>query len=427
MNSAFAYPFFPIRLNQVPKTATLALKRPSNVIRMSLSDKKQGMPFSSRNSKSSSPLQPPSQSPPVESFSGSNTVYFMAIANEFRMASLFRRLLKCKDEYGGIEVNSVGSVLRIVKSEPHLDSLAEAFVFAYGCMVAWGTAKDRDDFVSLVVEDALHLRPVPATDRLKYVYGRLGALRRDIITLKTHRRAASSKHNSGEATTSGSNATNTGFKDKGSKTEADDMDPVLERLAVSCALAQSIKLGAFESALQRTIENTRHLPEELALTGRINASRREVSRLMGQLFLARYRYHLSGDLLMTPVFFREKENYVPTYNRVERYLEVRERGEVLNRRVEVMQELYKLLGDELVHKNSMALELAITVMIAFEILLTLITLAKESVRGVFSACALFACLIGTGWALWMLYSRRRRSAAHNRSSTLNYGFRELGL
>lgn len=166
--------------------------------------------------------------------------------------------------------------------------------------------------------------------------------------------------------------------------------------------------------MRTTIENTRHLPKELAYGGQITASRREVSRLMGQLFLDRYRYHLSGDLLITPAFLGEHEQYLLCYRRVEQYLEVTERGEVLSNRVKVVQELYHLLGDELSHQNSLALELAITVMIAFEILLTLITLAKESVRSVFSACALFFCLIAIGWTLWILYRRRQFSRSASR-------------
>lgn len=256
-------------------------------------------------------------------------------------------------------------------------------MFPYGCMVVWGTQQDSDDFLSLVVEDAVELRPSPAVDSMQYTYGEHGSLKRDVITLEMV----------------------VGRVDD----DADSLDPILQRMAISSGLAQSIKLAAFESAMRATIESTRHLPEQLASTGEITASRREVSRLMGQLFLDRYRYHLSGDLLMTPAFFWENEQYLPSYRRVERYLELRERGEVLSKRVEVVQELYQLLGEELNNQNSAALELAITLMIAFEILLTLITLAQQSVRSVFSAFALFVVMATLGLVLWRIYRRRRYS------------------
>lgn len=325
----------------------------------------------------------------------SGPVMFMAIADEFDMPALSRRLLKCKTAYGGIETAAHGPVLRVVKPSSNGHTTAETFIFPYGCMVVWGTKVDSDDILSLVIEDALEPRGTPLVDSMEYVCGESGSLRRELITLEA-RPPGVSKPGAGQGPT------------------RDELAPSLERLAISWGLAQSIKLGAFESAMRTTIENTRHLPEELAHSGQITASKREVSRLMGRLFLDRYCYHLSGDLLITPAFFGEHEQYLPCYRRVERYLEISERGEVLNKRVEVVQELYHLLGDELSHQNSIALELAITVMIAFEILLTLITLAKESVRSVFSACALFFCLIALGWTLWILYRRRRFSKSVSR-------------
>lgn len=332
---------------------------------------------------SSSPYRRLANSRPTKPHIDTGNITFMAIAAEFSMSSLSRRLHRCKNEYGGLKVSANGSVLRLAKLGNAQFELAEAFVFPYGCMVVWGTQQDSDDFLSLVVEDAVELRSSPAVDNMHYVYGEHGSLKRDVITLET--------------------------RIVGTDDDADYLDPVLQRMAISCGLAQSIKLGAFEAAMRATIENTGHLPEQLASTGEITASRREVSRLMGQLFLDRYRYHLSGDLLMTPAFFWENEQYLPSYRRVERYLELRERGDVLNKRVEVVQELYQLLGEELNNQNSAALELAITLMIAFEILLTLITLAQQSMRSVFSAFALFVVIATLGLVLWRIYRRRRSS------------------
>lgn len=48
----------------------------------------------------------------------------------------------------------------------------------------------------------------------------------------------------------------------------DTRDPT-EKLAYSCALAQSAKLFVFEERLNGTIESTAKYPEMLALTGKI--------------------------------------------------------------------------------------------------------------------------------------------------------------
>lgn len=341
----------------------------------------------------------------------SGTVIFMAIANEFSMASLYRRLLRA--EFSNVVPSANGSVLHLSQTPPPSDRLAEAFVFPYGCLVVWGNDEDCEHFLSLVVDDAFQVRPSPAVDTMHYQYGKTGSLRRDIITLEADPDSRGCVGISGRGMAGGHFKREEHSEGNGVD-NSDALRPELERMSISCGLAQSIKLGAFESAMRSTIENTRHLPEQLASSGEITSSRRDVARLMGRLFLDRYRYHLSGDLLVTPAFFWENEQYLPSYQRVERYLEVRERGDVLNKRVEVVQELYKLLGDELANQNSMALELAITVMIAFEVLLTFVTLAKENMRSLSVGCALFFGLSFLAWVLWRLYRRRRSSEALNR-------------
>lgn len=367
----------------------------------------------------------------------SGDVIFMAVANEFSMSTLYRRLLRLSSETN-IHPTPIGSVLHLqysrssvddddefpsttsVSSVPSADlssedrqqqqqqqQLSEAFVFPYGCLVIWGSEDDCEDdcrmFMSAVIDDALNPRKAPVVDTMQFRYapGHDASVRRDVITL------------SAQPTTRA--FTDSAAHTNGIHNGCDALLPHLERMAISCGLAQSIKLGAFESSMRLTIERTRHLPEQLASTGQITASHRDLSRLMGLLFLDRYRYHLSGDLLVTPAFFWDNEAYYPAYKRVERYLEVSERGDVLNKRVEVVQELYKLLGDEISNQNSMALEMAITVMIAFEILLTLVSLAKQSMQSVFVGFILFFCFSFLGWFLWRLYRRRRSTVILNSS------------
>lgn len=322
-------------------------------------------------------------------------VVFMAIANEMSMSTLYRRLLRTEAQTN-VHPSAIGAVLWLVRKDAPADRPCDAFVFSYGVLVVWGGDDvDCEFFQSLVAEDALQLRKIPAVDTMQYCVSPKSttSIQRDIIILTAE--AINSMEPDLDA--------------------SELMKPHLERMAISCGLAQSIKLGAFESAMRSTIEKTRHLPEQLARTGEITASHRDVSQLMGRLFLDRYRYHLSGDLLVTPAFFWENEAYYPAYKRVERYLEVSERGDVLNKRVEVVQELYQLLGEEISKQNSMALEMAITIMIAFEILLTLISLAKQSLRTVFVGFFLFFCLAFLGWLLRRLYMRRRSTIILNNS------------
>ncbi|MDE3055074.1 MAG: RMD1 family protein [Verrucomicrobiota bacterium] len=166
-----------------------------------------------------------------------------------------------------------------------------------------------------------------------------------------------------------------GYGDK-IKIEEDDItlpkkDP-LTKLAVSYAIAQSIKLTVFEETIARTIEETKHLPHKLAQKGKISLSRRETSKKMGEIFLERNHVNLHTEILDTPEFFWEHAELEPLYRRVIHYLDVLKRVELLNRKLKLLHELYEILSTELNHQQSSRLEITIIVLILIEVVLALL-------------------------------------------------------
>lgn len=149
-------------------------------------------------------------------------------------------------------------------------------------------------------------------------------------------------------------------------------DDVLSRLAISHGLAQSVKLGTFESAIRKTFDNTKHLPEDLARHGRIPLSRREIRRKMGELFIERNSINLHVDVLDTPEFFWEYSELQPLYAMTANYLEIESRVEVLNQRLDVVHELFEMLGNELNHQHSSRLEWTIICLIVIEVFLSIL-------------------------------------------------------
>ena len=145
-------------------------------------------------------------------------------------------------------------------------------------------------------------------------------------------------------------------------------DELLEKLAVAHGIAQSLKLAWFEIEVQKTIEGGRHIPENLAGTGSARLSRRELARIRGRLFLVKSQVILQFDLLDTPEFFWEHPELDPLYSATHGYLEVQQRIEVLNRKLEVIHELFEMLADEQKHDHSSRLEWIIIWLIAVEIL-----------------------------------------------------------
>lgn len=146
------------------------------------------------------------------------------------------------------------------------------------------------------------------------------------------------------------------------------------KLAVSYAIAQSVKLTVFEETISRTIEHSKKIPKDLALKGKIPLSRKETSQKMGELFLERNYINLHTEILDTPEFFWEHSELEPLYRRMIHYLDVNKRVELLNRRLKLMHELFEILSNELNHQQSSRLEMTIIILIVIEIV---IAVAKD--------------------------------------------------
>lgn len=149
-----------------------------------------------------------------------------------------------------------------------------------------------------------------------------------------------------------------------------DGDP-LSKLAVSHGIAQSVKLGVFEQSIQSVIDETSHLPEDLATKGRISLSRGQIRRMMGRLFLERASINLHTEILDIPEFFWEYPELESLYVMTAKYLDVFPRVEVLNKRLDIVHELFDILAEELRHQHSSTLEWIIIVLISGEFLLQL--------------------------------------------------------
>lgn len=156
--------------------------------------------------------------------------------------------------------------------------------------------------------------------------------------------------------------------------EEDDLivlesDDALIKLSFSHALTQSVKLQVFETAIERTIEKTRHIPAELAQKGKISMSRKKLAQQMGVLFEQRNSMNLHCDILDTPEFFWRRPKYEPIYHMAAQYMDIATRLDIMNRRLDVIHELYDILSNELKHAHSSYLEMTIILLIVTEVVM----------------------------------------------------------
>ncbi len=150
----------------------------------------------------------------------------------------------------------------------------------------------------------------------------------------------------------------------------DSDDPQI-KLAISYGLAQSIKLEAFEDAIQDTVKKNGSLPEEIANRGLISLSRRSIFKRMGEIFLARSSINLSSEYLDAPEFFWRNPNLEPFYIMTKKFLDIPSRVMALNQKLDVLQELLDILNSQLQHRHSSLLETIIILLILIEIAISL--------------------------------------------------------
>ncbi len=139
------------------------------------------------------------------------------------------------------------------------------------------------------------------------------------------------------------------------------------KLSISHALAQSVKLNVLERSASNLLEKTAPIQRELANTGSVSLSKKEISKKIGMLFNERYSINLHSDILDTPEFFWRRPSYEPLYIMTAEFQDIQVRQNILNHRLDIIHELYTLLSNELNYKHSTRLEWIIIILIALEV------------------------------------------------------------
>ncbi|KAG2413295.1 sporulation protein RMD1 [Aspergillus terreus] len=154
------------------------------------------------------------------------------------------------------------------------------------------------------------------------------------------------------------------------------------KLAISHALAQSVKTSLFEDLVSETITNTAPLPAQIAQTGSVNLTRRQINMQIGELFILRINIHLQGSVLDSPELMWAEPQLEPVYQAVRSYLEMDQRVSLLTERLDVIADLLAVLKDQLTHRHGEYLEWIVIVLIAAEILVAAINIVVDLYAGV---------------------------------------------
>ncbi|SRR5579883_340848 len=222
----------------------------------------------------------------------------------------------------------------------NLKKMADIFFFSHGCFVCWGLKKPQEQKLLEHVKE-FSIGPISTiqTDHFCFRFGEETSIdsherfKVDVITL--------------------------------------DSDNPQVKLAISYGLAQSIKLEAFEDAIQETIKKNSSLPEDFANKGIVSLSRRSLFQRVGEIFIARSSINLSIEYLDVPEFFWRNSNLEPFYMMTKKFLDIPSRVMALNQKLDVLQELLHILNSQVQHRHSSMLETIIIVLIVVEIVISL--------------------------------------------------------
>ncbi|KAI1945362.1 sporulation protein rmd1 [Ophidiomyces ophidiicola] len=156
----------------------------------------------------------------------------------------------------------------------------------------------------------------------------------------------------------------------------------MTKLAISHALSQSVKTSLFEDLVSETIASTAPLPAQIAQTGSVNLTRRQINMQIGELFILRINIHLQGSVLDSPELMWAEPQLDPIYQAMRSYLEMDQRVGLLTERLDVIADLLAVLKDQLSHRHGEYLEWIVIVLIAAEILIAGINIIVDLYAGV---------------------------------------------
>lgn len=235
-----------------------------------------------------------------------------------------------------MQVTGTSQLFRdVIYVQPKEGIKRDIFYFPFGVVVFWGFTEEEEKSL-LAILKKFEKEPLarPELDEFSFTYGDKMKIEEDEITLQK--------------------------KDS------------LTKLSISYAIAQSIKLTVFEEAILRTIDRSKQIPKALADKGKISLSRKETSRMTGELFLERNYINLHTEILDTPEFFWDHAELEPHYRRMIYYLDVNKRVELLNRRLALLHDLFEILSNELNHQHTSRLEWTIILLIALEVVIVVL-------------------------------------------------------
>ncbi|MET0182571.1 MAG: RMD1 family protein [Caulobacterales bacterium] len=154
-----------------------------------------------------------------------------------------------------------------------------------------------------------------------------------------------------------------------------DFDP--RRLVVIAdGLAKAASLNYYEELIQRAVERAEPLAAQLARTGRPGVPLNDLNRRMGEALTAQHQLVARMAVAEKPDILWDHPELERLYARIEAEYELRERAIAVDNRLDLLRSTTTVITDLIENERARRLEWIIIGLIAFEIFITLFTLAS---------------------------------------------------
>jgi len=214
------------------------------------------------------------------------------------------------------------------------EDTADIAVFEYGCVVFWGyDPKQVQQYLG---------------DLGRFVKRKYKQIESEVFTLKEVQDTSI----------------------RGNIIQVDAQQQRQHKIAISYALAQAVRLSQYEELVEKTFTDLNDVTKSLTQSGRVRMRTGKVLKKTGQIFYVRAQINLHSDLLDTPDYFWDRHEEELIYLSAYKELDLPKRLHNLNKRLDIMQDLYSMLSEQIKHTHSVVLEVVIIILIGIEVITT---------------------------------------------------------
>lgn len=155
---------------------------------------------------------------------------------------------------------------------------------------------------------------------------------------------------------------------------------VLQKLSISLAIAQSVKLTHFEALVDVAIEDLKHIPIEISNYGNHKMPRKECFQVIGRIFNLKSDVNLLSPILDTPEIFWSEPAFNSLYQSIRLYLEINQRTQIMNERVSIMGDMSDMLNNLLTKTHAESLEWIVIILVLASVIMAAFTITLKFVH-----------------------------------------------